>query len=67
MGDLFDDYDAGSIRRTYDEMFDRFGRVRDTYRKAWDEYDKLPKSPEAERVWREFGPAPKRAAEAAAK
>ncbi len=32
MGDLFDDYDAGSIRRTYDEMFDRFGRVRDTYR-----------------------------------
>ena len=34
MGDLFDDYDAGSIRRTYDEMFDRFGRVRETYREV---------------------------------
>lgn len=32
MSDLFDDYDAGSIRRTFDEMFDRFGRVRETYR-----------------------------------
>lgn len=32
VSDLFDDYDAGSIRRTYDEMFDRFGQVRDTYR-----------------------------------
>ncbi len=32
MTDLFEDYEAGSTRRTYDEMFDRFGRVRDTYR-----------------------------------
>ncbi len=36
MSDLFDDYDAGSTRRTYDEMFDRFGRVRDTYRAIHD-------------------------------
>ncbi|MCB0972428.1 MAG: circularly permuted type 2 ATP-grasp protein, partial [Acidimicrobiales bacterium] len=34
VGDLFDDYEAGSIRRTYDEMFDRFGGVRDTYREV---------------------------------
>jgi uncharacterized circularly permuted ATP-grasp superfamily protein len=32
VSDLFEDYDAGTVRRTFDEMFDRFGRVRDTYR-----------------------------------
>jgi uncharacterized circularly permuted ATP-grasp superfamily protein len=32
VSDLFDGYDAGTTRRTFDEMFDRFGRVRDTYR-----------------------------------
>ncbi len=32
MSDLFDDYLTSAGRRTFDEMFDRFGRVRDTYR-----------------------------------
>ena len=36
MGDLFDDYGAGAARRTFDEMFDRYGRVRDTYRPIHD-------------------------------
>jgi len=36
VSDLFDDYDSGSVRRTFDEMFDRFGRVRDTYRSIHD-------------------------------
>ena len=31
--------------------------LRNNYGKAWDEYDKLPKSAEEERLWRELGPA----------
>ena len=38
-------------------QFDNINRLRDSYRKFWDEYDKLPKSAEAEQLWREFGPA----------
>jgi methyl-accepting chemotaxis protein len=38
-------------------QYDNIAKMRDSYRKFWDEYDKLPKSPEAERLWREFGPA----------
>jgi methyl-accepting chemotaxis protein len=38
-------------------QFDNITQIRDSYRKAWDEYDKLPRSAEADRVWREFGPA----------
>ncbi|MFP5259574.1 MAG: methyl-accepting chemotaxis protein [Acidobacteriota bacterium] len=37
-------------------QYDNIAKVRDNYRKSWDGYDKLPKSPEAERLWREFGP-----------
>jgi uncharacterized circularly permuted ATP-grasp superfamily protein len=36
VSDLFDGYDVGVARRTFDEMFDRFGRVRDTYRAIHD-------------------------------
>jgi uncharacterized circularly permuted ATP-grasp superfamily protein len=36
VGDLFDDYSASNTRRTFDEMFDRYGRVRDTYRPIHD-------------------------------
>jgi len=28
--------------------------IRDQYRKLWDDYDALPKSPEEERLWKEF-------------
>ncbi|MHC1789427.1 methyl-accepting chemotaxis protein [Solidesulfovibrio sp.] len=38
-------------------QYDNIATLRDSYRKHWDEYDKLPKSAEAERLWREFGPA----------
>ncbi|MYL83900.1 HAMP domain-containing protein [Desulfovibrio aerotolerans] len=37
-------------------QFDNVASLRESYRKSWDEYEKLPKSPEAERLWREFGP-----------
>ena len=47
----------GIDRKDRERQYENIARVRDTYRKAWDEYDKLPKSPEAERLWREFGPA----------
>ena len=32
MTDLFEGYDSDGTRRAHDEMFDRFGRPRDTYR-----------------------------------
>jgi methyl-accepting chemotaxis protein len=38
-------------------QYDNIASLRDSYRKAWDEYEGLPKSPEAERIWREFVPA----------
>ncbi len=38
-------------------QFDNIAGVRESYRQSWDEYDKLPKSPEAARLWGEFGPA----------
>jgi methyl-accepting chemotaxis protein len=38
-------------------QFEIVAAVRDSYRKSWDEYEKLPKSPEAERLWKELVPA----------
>jgi methyl-accepting chemotaxis protein len=38
-------------------QFDNIASLRDSYRKAWEEYDKLPKSEEAARLWRELVPA----------
>jgi methyl-accepting chemotaxis protein len=38
-------------------QFDNIANLRQSYRVSWDEYEKLPKSAEAERLWREFGPA----------
>ncbi|WP_428559347.1 MAG: HAMP domain-containing methyl-accepting chemotaxis protein [Solidesulfovibrio sp. DCME] len=38
-------------------QFDNIANLRGAYRKAWDEYDALPKTAQAERLWREFGPA----------
>jgi methyl-accepting chemotaxis protein len=38
-------------------QFDNVTNLRNSYHKSWDEYDKLPKSPEAQRLWQEFVPA----------
>ncbi|MHC1711142.1 MAG: methyl-accepting chemotaxis protein [Solidesulfovibrio sp.] len=38
-------------------QFDIVASIRDSYRKSWDAYDKLPKSAEAERLWKELIPA----------
>ncbi|OLN25293.1 Methyl-accepting chemotaxis protein I (serine chemoreceptor protein) [Desulfovibrio sp. DV] len=45
--------DAKDRQRQYDNI----AKLRDSYRNSWDEYEKLPKSAEAERLWREFVPA----------
>jgi len=37
-------------------QYDNVANLRESYRKSWDEYDKLPKTPEAQRLWREFAP-----------
>ncbi|MEA4857999.1 MAG: methyl-accepting chemotaxis protein [Solidesulfovibrio sp.] len=38
-------------------QFENIVNLRERYRQAWDEYDKLPKTPQAEGLWREFEPA----------
>jgi len=38
-------------------QYDNVASLRDNYRTSWDEYEKLPKTPEAERLWRELAPA----------
>ena len=37
--------------------YERIASLRTSYRADWDEYEKLPKSDEAQRLWREFVPA----------
>jgi methyl-accepting chemotaxis protein len=37
-------------------QYDSIASIRDTYRTPWDEYEKLPKTPEAEKLWKEFVP-----------
>ncbi|EFL51431.1 methyl-accepting chemotaxis sensory transducer [Solidesulfovibrio fructosivorans JJ]] len=38
-------------------QYDNVARVRDSYHEAWNEYEKLPKSDAAKRLWQEFVPA----------
>ncbi len=38
-------------------QFDNIDNLRESYRKSWDEYEKLPKSAEEARLWRDFTPA----------
>ncbi|WP_300161959.1 MCP four helix bundle domain-containing protein, partial [Solidesulfovibrio sp.] len=38
-------------------QYENIANLRESYRKSWEEYEKLPKSPEAEKLWREFVPA----------
>jgi len=38
-------------------QYDNIARIRDSYHEAWNEYEKLPKSDEAKRLWQEFVPA----------
>jgi methyl-accepting chemotaxis protein len=38
-------------------QFENISKLRTSYRKAWDEYDKLPKSEEAARLWHDLIPA----------
>jgi methyl-accepting chemotaxis protein len=39
---------------TRDRQYANVQTVRDGYRKLWDKYDAMPKSPEEERLWKEF-------------
>ena len=47
----------GLLPKDRQRQFDNVANLRDSYRKAWDEYDKLPKSAEEELLWRELAPA----------
>jgi len=47
----------GLLPKDRQRQFDNVANLRNSYRKAWDEYDKLPKSAEEERLWRELAPA----------
>ena len=38
-------------------QFENIATLRNSYHQAWQEYDKLPKSPEEERVWRDLATA----------